>query len=826
MAEVHKNGVEHTPTPTKQPPPTPTTTKTAHNDEAPTTPTKVTTNGESINGTTDHSDSEPSSSLSSGSEEFLNLSSTSDHTTELNGHSQRTDSVNGNVDKEEEYGTPLSAVKSEKSHNVTLAANFTPIIVSEELDVSSQEKELITNVVLSSVPDVLPLGSTHKTVDDDTHTSTASDEEDSTTTPPVVDVDTKPVESARNIIDVAMDDSFIKAVDNVPLTESYIKISLNDDVGNAADSSDGTTIVVDSTTDVSSVESEAVKDAEAVVVVEEAATTVDMITDDALPHVQVKTEIVEENVATQDIQLQETVIVDPPSEGDKVIPTTTPEEVTDTSQEENGSADDSIVEVVPVADVSSEVVAEVIDLTETPDPAPTPGESLTNPIEVLDNSLVQTDDDDDVSVEEVKTSVPPPVDPIEKETSTPVVIDDAPTATLPGDSTSAVADPVVLVKKEEEEEVVEVAKPTVVAESTTTEAADATEMPPLVAVSPTKVEATPDAVASAPVVEATPATTPAPVVEEWLDILGNGMLKKKILSRGGGEGSRPVSRNMVTIRYEGKLHDGTLVDKHDSFKFILSDEDVIQAFDLAIGLMEDKEKALVYTDARYAYGVKGRKEPKPSIPPNASLSYEIEILSIEEGPDMDKLSDTDRISYGDKKRVRGNDLFARDDYSGAINLYKRGIRYLEGSDNKDVVEMKIKCYNNLSAAQLKVKAYTSAVASLDTVLIVEPHNVKALFRKGKCLEGMKKEDEALECMKKAYALDPTNKSLRSEIDRLKSRVNVTKKKETEIYQKMFTEKAKEKVSTEEEEAEWKLKMTAVAVGLLGLVAGYLTWRSK
>lgn len=45
--------------------------------------------------------------------------------------------------------------------------------------------------------------------------------------------------------------------------------------------------------------------------------------------------------------------------------------------------------------------------------------------------------------------------------------------------------------------------------------------------------------------------------------------------------------------------------------------------------------------------------------------------------------------------------------------------------------MKVKCYNNLTAAQLKVEAYDAALKSCNTALSLDPNSVKALFRKGK-----------------------------------------------------------------------------------------------
>jgi len=317
-----------------------------------------------------------------------------------------------------------------------------------------------------------------------------------------------------------------------------------------------------------------------------------------------------------------------------------------------------------------------------------------------------------------------------------------------------------------------------------------------------------------------------PDIGEELDILGNGLLKKKIILKGKGVSTRPLPGNLVTVRCEGRLASGKVVDKHEKLKFVLSDEDVIQAFDLAVALMEDQEVATVYTDGRYAYGIHGRPEFTPPIPANASITYEIEILSIEDGPNLETISNEERIIYGDKKRMRGNDLYGKGEFSASINSYKRGIKYLDGTDDEDVMNMKIKCLNNLSAGQLQVKAYKMAIQSLDTVLQFEPENVKALFRKGKCLEGLKKEEEALEYIKKASMLDPQNKSIMQELGRLRSRVAVTHEKEKKIYQKMFQSKKEEKISKEEEDLNWSVNIASAVVGVLGMVAGLLWYKHR
>ena len=268
---------------------------------------------------------------------------------------------------------------------------------------------------------------------------------------------------------------------------------------------------------------------------------------------------------------------------------------------------------------------------------------------------------------------------------------------------------------------------------------------------------------------------------EWLDLLGNGLLKKKIIVKGKGPETRPKPGNEVTMIINGELMDGTKL-KEDKVVFIHDDRELIQAFELAVALMELGEKAILYTDAKYAYGPFGCESLK--IPKNCSITYILEIVSIMEGPDKDKLRDDERVNIGDKKRAIGNGLYSRGDYGSAIDCYKRALKYLDGSANKDVIDMKVKCQNNLSAAQLKVNAHQAALQSCNIVLALQPQNIKAIFRKSKCLEALGRQDEALKCLKEASMIDPDNKMVYNDLMRLSKYMKKSRQKESDMYKRM------------------------------------------
>ena len=309
--------------------------------------------------------------------------------------------------------------------------------------------------------------------------------------------------------------------------------------------------------------------------------------------------------------------------------------------------------------------------------------------------------------------------------------------------------------------------------------------------------------------------------KEWLDILGNGLLKKKIIVSGKGEKTRPKPGNEVKMVVNGVLMDGTKL-KEEELVFIHDDREVIQAFELAVALMELGEKSFLYTDSKYAHGPFGCDSPK--IPKNCSITYTLEIVSITEGPDKDNINDNERIKIGDKKRIIGNSLYSKGDYGSAIDCYKRALKYLDGSANKDVIDMKVKCHNNLSAAQLKVNAHQAALQSCNTVLALQCGNIKAMFRKSKCLEALGKQDEALKCLKEASMIEPQNKMVYNELMRLDKYVKKSLRRESDMYKRMVGGLKKEedvKRSMDDSSMSFKIMVGTLVVAGLGILAGFL-----
>ncbi|KAF6263773.1 hypothetical protein COO60DRAFT_342981 [Scenedesmus sp. NREL 46B-D3] len=111
------------------------------------------------------------------------------------------------------------------------------------------------------------------------------------------------------------------------------------------------------------------------------------------------------------------------------------------------------------------------------------------------------------------------------------------------------------------------------------------------------------------------------------DLSGDGGCKKTILRKGEGW-EVPEVGDEVTVHYVGTLLDGTKFDssrdRGDYFSFQLGKGKVIKGWDTGVASMKKGELANLVCRADYAYGAAGSP---PTIPPDATLQFEVELIS-------------------------------------------------------------------------------------------------------------------------------------------------------------------------------------------------------
>jgi FKBP-type peptidyl-prolyl cis-trans isomerase len=103
----------------------------------------------------------------------------------------------------------------------------------------------------------------------------------------------------------------------------------------------------------------------------------------------------------------------------------------------------------------------------------------------------------------------------------------------------------------------------------------------------------------------------------------------KIEKLTNGAGLRPKAGNTVTVHYTGWLANGdkfdSSVDRNEPFAFVLGAGQVIQGWDQGVATLRVGDKARLTIPPELGYGQQGYPG---AIPPNATLIFEVELLSV------------------------------------------------------------------------------------------------------------------------------------------------------------------------------------------------------
>lgn len=92
---------------------------------------------------------------------------------------------------------------------------------------------------------------------------------------------------------------------------------------------------------------------------------------------------------------------------------------------------------------------------------------------------------------------------------------------------------------------------------------------------------------------------------------------------------------------------------------------------------------------------------------------------------------------------------------------------------------------NLAAGELKLRNATNAKNACDEVLLNDPNNAKALYRRGQAHIELKNYDDALVDLEQAYRLSPSDKNVQNEYQRAKEVWRNYQNQQMDAYKNLF-----------------------------------------
>jgi peptidylprolyl isomerase len=282
--------------------------------------------------------------------------------------------------------------------------------------------------------------------------------------------------------------------------------------------------------------------------------------------------------------------------------------------------------------------------------------------------------------------------------------------------------------------------------------------------------------------------------DEFVDVTGDGGILKKILSE--GHGPNPSPGDEVTAHYTGTLLDGSTFDSSRSrgkpFKFTIGQGQVIKGWDQGFAGMKIGEKAILRCRSDYAYGPRGSP---PKIPADATLDFDVELIaSAPKEKEISEMTDAEKSEKAAQFKASGTEFFKTKQWGAALRDYEQAIAYSENTDSLDAIWLA--CSNNAALVCTKLPDYANAITFCNLILLKDPDNVKALYRRGLSRRHCGLPEEAMVDLNHALTLDPENKDVKQEMVQVKRALAEAKKKEKAAFGGFFS-----KVSMYDDKAE-------------------------
>ncbi|TDH68519.1 hypothetical protein CCR75_000479 [Bremia lactucae] len=163
----------------------------------------------------------------------------------------------------------------------------------------------------------------------------------------------------------------------------------------------------------------------------------------------------------------------------------------------------------------------------------------------------------------------------------------------------------------------------------------------------------------------------------------------------------------------------------------------------------------------------------------------------DEDHDIRKLKKPERMRMVVKNKEEGNELFRDGNYKHAAARYVKALTHaskffdLSEADKEEVNSIKLSLYLNLAQCYLKMEINSKVVANCNEALILDPKNVKALYRRAVAYEKENKVEQAADDVKAALRIAPQDRTVIKLDERLKLCLRRQLEKEKKMWSKAF-----------------------------------------
>jgi hypothetical protein len=230
-------------------------------------------------------------------------------------------------------------------------------------------------------------------------------------------------------------------------------------------------------------------------------------------------------------------------------------------------------------------------------------------------------------------------------------------------------------------------------------------------------------------------------------ITTNSGLKYLIVTKGNGVHAE--TNKAVEVHYTGALINGKVfdssVERGEPIEFTLGIGQVIPGWDEGIALMSVGDKYRLIVPSNLAYGEKGAGN---AIPPNSTLIFDVELISVS----IPKTSISDVIT----------DLVLSDSLTAAINKY-----HDLKKNHYDEYNFKESQLNSLGYQLLQFGKIEQAIAVLKLNAESYPESFNVYDSLGEAYAVKGSNDEAVVNFEKSLKINPKNKNAEENIKKLK-----------------------------------------------------------